>query len=49
LAGLSIRPKTKLGKLCMLKEFTRLLVLNPEETFVKEALSKLWRIVMAPR
>jgi len=30
-AGLSIRPKTKLGKLDMLKEFARLLGLNPEE------------------
>ena len=47
-AGLSIRPKTKLGKLDMLKEFARLLGLNPEEIFVKEALSKPWRTVMAP-
>lgn len=47
-AGLSIRPKTKLGKLEMLKEFARLLGLNPEEIFVKEALSKPWRTVMAP-
>jgi hypothetical protein len=38
--GLSIRPKTRLGKLDMLKEFARLLGLNPEEIFVKEALSK---------
>jgi hypothetical protein len=47
-SGLSIRPKTKLGKLDMLKEFARLLGLNPEEIFVKEALSKPWRTVMAP-
>jgi len=47
-AGLSIRPKTSLGKLDMLKEFARLLGLNPEEIFVKEALSKPWRTVMAP-
>jgi hypothetical protein len=46
-AGLSIRPKTSLGKLDMLKEFARLLGLNPEEIFVKEALSKPWRTVMA--
>jgi integrase len=47
-AGLSIRPKSRLGKLDMLKEFARLLGLNPEEIFVKEALSKPWRTVMAP-
>jgi integrase len=47
-SGLSIRPKTRLGKLDMLKEFARLLGLNPEEIFVKEALSKPWRTVMAP-
>ena len=46
-AGLSIRPKTKLGKLDMLKEFARALGLNPEEVIVKEALSKPWRTVMA--
>jgi site-specific recombinase XerD len=47
-AGLSIRPKTRIGKLDMLKEFARLLGLNPEEIFVREALSKPWRTVMTP-
>jgi hypothetical protein len=47
-SGLSIKPKTKLGKLDMLKEFARLLGLNPEEVIVREALSKPWRTVMAP-
>jgi hypothetical protein len=47
-SGLSIKPKTRIGKLDMLKEFARLLGLNPEEIFVREALSKPWRTVMAP-
>ena len=47
-SGLSIKPKTRIGKLEMLKEFARLLGLNPEEIFVREALSKPWRTVMAP-
>jgi hypothetical protein len=45
-SGLSIKPKTKIGKLDMLKEFARLLGLNPEEIFVREALFKPWRTVM---
>jgi len=47
-SGLSIKPKTRIGKLEVLKEFARLLGLNPEEIFVREALSKPWRTVMAP-
>jgi len=45
-SGLSIRLKTRIGKLEALKEFARLLGLNPEEISVKEALSKPWRTVM---
>jgi len=47
-SGLSIKPKTKISKLEILKEFARTLGLNPEEIFTREALSKPWRTVMAP-
>lgn len=47
-SGLSIKPKTRIGKLEMLKEFARLLGLNPERVVLEEALSKPWRTVVAP-
>jgi site-specific recombinase XerD len=47
-SGLSIKPKTRVSKLEILKEFARLLGLNPEEVIVREALSKSWRTIMAP-
>ncbi|MEM2370765.1 MAG: site-specific integrase [Candidatus Bathyarchaeia archaeon] len=44
-ANLSIKPESKIGKLDILKEFAKLLGLNPEEIFVKEAFSKPWRTI----
>jgi hypothetical protein len=39
-SGLSIRPKTQLGKIEALKEIVRAWGLNPEEVLTKETLSR---------
>ncbi len=46
-AGLSIRPKTRLSRLEMLKEIIRAWGLDPEKILVKEALLEPHRIVVA--
>jgi len=43
-AGLSIRPKTRLSKIEMLKAFSQAIGLNPEKILTQEALSEPHRI-----
>jgi len=44
-SGLSIKPKTEISKLSMLKEFTRSIGLDPEHILVKDALTEPHRIL----
>jgi hypothetical protein len=47
-SGFSIKPKTRLGRIEMLKEFTRLLGLNPEEILTRKALEEPHRAIITP-
>jgi hypothetical protein len=47
-SGLSIRPKTRVGRIEILKEIVRGMGLNPEEVLSKETLAKPWRTYASP-
>jgi len=48
-SGLSIKPKTNVSKVEMLKEFTRSLGLDPEKILVKDAFAEPHRIIIDGR
>ena len=47
-SGLSIRPKTQLGKIEALKEIVRAWGMNPEEVLTREALNRPYRSYVQP-
>ena len=47
-SGLSIKPKTKVGRIEILKEIVRGMGMNPEEVLSREALAKPWRTYASP-
>lgn len=47
-SGLSIKPKTRVGRIEILKEIVRGMGMNPDEVLSREALVKPWRTYASP-